>query len=105
MPGTDDHPDGTSNRTEVRKCLVRSKDDGLAVLPILLDPPSDLDGGNGLDGFWAEILDDMLLGVVENEIVGRESLDDGRSRRVGMHVYLLLVLLSVVTQTRADITT
>jgi hypothetical protein len=105
VPGTDDHPDGTSDGTEVREFLVRSKGDGLAVLPILLDPPSDLDGGNGLDGFWAEILDDMLLGVVENEIVGCESLDDGSSRRVGMHVYLLLILLSVFTQRRANITT
>ncbi len=105
MPRTDDHPNGTSDGAEVREFLVRSKGDGLAILPILLDPPSDLDGGNGFYGFWAEILDDMLLGVIENEIVGCEGLDDGRSLRVGMHVYLLLVLLSVFTQTRANVTT
>ncbi len=48
VPGTDDHPDGTSDGTEVRKFLVRSKGDGLAILPILLDPPSDLDAAPDL---------------------------------------------------------
>ncbi len=95
----------TTDGAEVRKFLVRSKGDGLAVLPILLDSPSDLDGSNGFYGFWAEILDDMLLGVIENEIVGREGLDDVRSQRVGMHVYLLLVLLSIFTQSKANVTT
>lgn len=47
----------------------------------------------------------MLLGVVEDEIAGRESLDDGRSQRVDMHIYLFLVLLSVFTQMRANVVT
>ncbi len=34
----------------------------MAVLPILLYPPSDLNGGNRFDGFCAQILDDALCG-------------------------------------------
>jgi hypothetical protein len=56
-----------------------------------------------IDEFCGEILDDVLLGVKEDEIVGRKCLDYGSPRGVCVHVYLLLVLLSVLTQMWTDI--
>ncbi len=50
-------------------------------------------------------LNDLLLIIIENQIVGCECLADGCSQRVGMHIYLPLVLLSIFTQTWADIMT
>ena len=45
----------------------------------------------------------MLLRVEEDEIIGRKCLDYGRSRGICVHVYLLLVLLGVLAQTRTNI--
>jgi hypothetical protein len=72
-------------------------------MPVLLDLPSNLDNSDGLNGIESQDLNNMLLGVIENKIIGHESFDDGHSQRVGMHIYLVLVLLSAFTQTRADI--
>ena len=50
------------------------------------------------------VLNDVLLGIKEDEIVGHICLNYGSPRRVCVHIYLLLVLLSVLAQTWTDIT-
>ena len=45
----------------------------------------------------------MLLRVEEDKIISRKSLDHSRSRRIRVHVYLLLVLLGVLAQSRTDV--
>ena len=48
----------------------------MAVLAVLLCTPSDLDKTILLEGFFVQILDDELFIVVEDEVVGNESLDN-----------------------------
>jgi hypothetical protein len=45
----------------------------------------------------------MLLRVEENKIVSRKSLDHSRSRRIRVQIYLLLVLLGILAQTRTNV--
>ena len=48
----------------------------MAILAVLLCTPSDLDKTSLLEGFFVQILDDELFIVVEDEVVGNESLDN-----------------------------
>ncbi len=75
----------------------------MAILPILLYPPSDHYGGDRFDGFCAQIFNDVLFGIIEYKVVGCECLDDIGSQRVGVHIYYLLVLLSIFAQTWTNV--
>lgn len=50
-PSSDDHPPGTLDGTEVREFIVHGKGYQLTILPVLLDPPDNHDGGNGFNSF------------------------------------------------------
>ncbi len=46
--------------------------------------PSNLDKTGLLEGVFIQILDDVLFLIVEDEVVGNESLDDRFTRWIGM---------------------
>jgi hypothetical protein len=48
----------------------------LAVLAVLLYTPSNLDETGSLEGVLVQILDNALLLIVDDEVIGNESLDD-----------------------------
>jgi hypothetical protein len=52
------------------------KGNRLAVLVVLLYMPSNLDKTGSLEGVIVQVLDNLLLLIVEDEVVGDESLDD-----------------------------
>ena len=58
-----------------------------------------------LEGVFVQILDDVLLLIVEDEVVGDESLDDRFTRRIGMMIDFILSNLGVFAQARSDIAT
>ncbi len=45
----------------------------------------------------------MLLLIIENEVIGEESLHNCSTRRVGVHVNFLLSGLGVFTQARPNV--
>jgi hypothetical protein len=47
----------------------------LAILAILLYTPSNLDKTSLLGGIFVQILDDTFFLIVEDEVIGDESLD------------------------------
>ena len=58
----------------------------MAILAVLLYTPSDLDKTSLLEGFFVQILDDKLFIVVEDEVVGNESLDDHFTRLISVMI-------------------
>ena len=52
----------------------------MAILAVLLYAPSDLDKTSLLEGFFVQILDNALFLVIEDEVVGNESLDNRFAR-------------------------
>ena len=52
-----------------------------------------------------QILDDALLLIVEDEVVGNESLDDRFTRWIGMMIDFILSGLAMFAQARSNITT
>jgi hypothetical protein len=67
--------------------------------------PSNLDETGLLEGVFVQILDDALFLIVEDEVVGNESLDDRFTRWIGMMIDLILSGLGVFAQVRSDVAT
>jgi hypothetical protein len=58
-----------------------------------------------LEGVFIQIIDDVLLLIVEDEIVGDESLDDRFTRWIGIMIDLILSGLGVFAQARSNVAT
>jgi hypothetical protein len=56
-----------------------------------------------LKGIFTQFLNDMLPIVVEDEIIGSESFDDGSTRSISMIVDLILSGLGIFTQARPNV--
>ncbi len=63
----------------------------MAVLAVLLYTPSNLDKMSPLEGVFVQILDDALLFIAEDEVVGNESLDDRFTRWISMMIDFVCV--------------
>ncbi len=72
---------------------------------VLLYTPSNLDKTGLLEGFFVQILDDLLLLIVEDEVVGNESLDDRFTRWISMMIDIILSGLGIFAQTRSNVAT
>ncbi len=77
----------------------------MAVLAFFLYTRSNLDKTGSLEGVFIQILDDALLLIVEDEVVGDESLDDRFTRWIGMMINFILSGLGVFAQARSDVAT
>ncbi len=60
--------------------------------------PSNLDKTGSLEGVFVQIFDDALLLIIEDEIVGNESLDDNFTRWISMMINFILSGLGVFAQ-------
>jgi hypothetical protein len=67
--------------------------------------PSNLDKTGSLERVFIQILDNALLPIIEDEVVGNESLDDHFTRWIGMMINFILSGLGVFTQARSDVVT
>jgi hypothetical protein len=67
--------------------------------------PSNLNKTGSLEGVFAQFLDDALLLIVEDEVVGDESLDDRFTRWIGMMINFILSGLGIFAQARFDVAT
>jgi hypothetical protein len=65
-----------ANRANFGSINLCREGDRLAILAVLLYTPSNLDKTGLLEGVVIQILDDALVFIVEDEVVGNESLDD-----------------------------
>jgi hypothetical protein len=74
----------------------------LAILAVLLYTPSNLDETGSLEGVFVQILDDAFLLIIEDEVVGNESLDDRFTRWLSMIDYILSGL-GVFAQARSNV--
>ncbi len=77
----------------------------MAILAVLLYTPSNLDETGSLEGVFVQILDNALLLIIEDEVVGNESLDDRFTRWMSMMINFILSGLGLVTQARSDVAT
>jgi hypothetical protein len=75
----------------------------LAILVVLLYMPSNLDKMGLLEGVIVQVLDDALLLIVEDEVVGDESLDDCFTRWISMMIDFILSGLGVFAQARSEV--
>jgi hypothetical protein len=62
----------------------------LAILTVLLYTPSDLDKMSSLEGIFIQILDNTLFLIVEDEVVGDESLDKRFTRWISVMINFVL---------------
>ncbi len=67
--------------------------------------PSNLDKTGSLEGVIVQVFDNVLLLIVEDEVVGNESLDDRFTRWISMMINFILSDLGVFTQARSDVLT
>ncbi len=58
-----------------------------------------------LEGAIVQVLDDTLLLIVEDEVVGDESVDDRFTRWISMMINFILSGLGVFAQARSDVAT
>jgi hypothetical protein len=58
-----------------------------------------------LEGVIVQVLDDALLLMVEDEVIGDESLDDRFIRSIGMMIDFILSGMGVFAQARSDVAT
>jgi hypothetical protein len=65
--------------------------------------PSNLDKMGPLEGVFVQILDDALLLILEDEVVGDESLDDHFTRWISIMINFILRGLGVFAQARSDV--
>jgi hypothetical protein len=72
----------------------------LAILAVFLYTPSNLDKTGLLEGVLVQILEDALLLIVEDEVVGGGSLDDRLTRWIGMMIDFILSGLGIFAQAR-----
>ena len=77
----------------------------MAVLVFFLYTPSNLDKASLLEGVFVQILDEALLFIVEDEVVGNESLNDRFTRWISMMIDFILSGLGVFAQARSDVAT
>jgi hypothetical protein len=77
----------------------------LAILAVLLYTPSDLDETSSLEGIFVQILDNMLFLIVEDEVVGNESLDNRFTRWISVMINFVLSGLGIFAQARSDVAT
>ncbi len=77
----------------------------MAILAVLLYTPSNLDKTGLLEGVIVQVLDNALLLIVEDEVVGDESLDDRLTRWISMMIDFILSGLGVFAQARSDVAT
>ena len=64
----------TGHRSEESLSLIGCEGNGLAILPILLYPPSNPDGERTRWNQGGQVLKDALLGIIENEVVAVNAL-------------------------------
>ena len=76
----------------------------MAILAVLLYTPRNLDKTGSLEGVIVQVLDDALLLIVHDEVVGNESLDDRFTRWLSMIDYILSGL-GVFAQARSNVAT
>ncbi len=77
----------------------------MAILAVLLYLPSDLDKMNLLEGIFVQILDDALFLIVEDEVVGNESLDNHFSRWISVMINFIFSGLGIFAQAKSDVVT
>ncbi len=65
--------------------------------------PSNLDKTGPLEGVFIQILYNALLLIVEDEVVGDESLDDRFTRWISMMIDFILSGLGVFAQARSNV--
>jgi hypothetical protein len=63
------------------------------------------DKTGSLEGVFVQILDNALLLIVDDEVVGGKSLDDRFTRWIGMMINFILSGLGVFAQARSDVVT
>ncbi len=67
--------------------------------------PSNLDKMGLLEGVIVQVLDDARLLIVEDEVVGNESLDEHFTRWISMMINFILSGLGIFAQARSDVAT
>ncbi len=77
----------------------------MAVLAVFLYTASNLDETGSLEGVFAQILDNALLLIAEDEVVGVESLDECFTRWIHMMINFILSGLGIFAQARSDVAT
>jgi hypothetical protein len=77
----------------------------LAILAVLLYTSSNLDKTSLLEGIFVQILDKALFLVVEDEVVGNESLDNHFVRWISVIIDFILSGLGIFAQARSDVAT
>ncbi len=77
----------------------------MAILADLLYLTGNLDKMSLLEGIFIHILEDALFLVVEDEVVGNESLDNRFARWKSVMIDFILSGLSIFAQARSDVAT
>ncbi len=67
--------------------------------------PSDLDKTGLLEGIFVQFLDDTLLFIVEDEVIGDESFDNRFTRWISVMIDFILSDLGIFAQARSDVGT
>ena len=77
----------------------------MAILAVLLYTPSNLDKTGLLEGVIAQVLDDTLLLIVEDEVIGNESFDNHFTRWIRVMIDFILSGLGIFAQVRSNVAT
>jgi hypothetical protein len=77
----------------------------LAILAVLLYTPSDLDKTSSLKGIFVQILDNMHFLIVEDEVIGNESLENHFTRWISLMIDFILSGLGIFAQARSNVAT
>ncbi len=67
--------------------------------------PSELDETGSLEGIFVQFLDNMLLLIIEDEVVGKDSFDNCFTRWISVMINFILSGLGIFTQARSDVAT
>jgi hypothetical protein len=74
-------------------------------MAVLLYTPSDLDETSSLEGIFVQILDNALFLIIEDEVVGNESLDNHLTRWISVMIDFILSGLDIFAQARSGVAT
>ncbi len=77
----------------------------MAVPGVLLYTPSDLDKTGSLEGIFVQFLDDTLLLIIDDEVVGNESFDNCFTRWISVMIDFILSGLGIFAQARSNVAT
>jgi hypothetical protein len=77
----------------------------LTILAVLLYTPGDLDKTILLEGIFVQVFDDALFLIIEDEVVGDESLDNCFARWISVMINFILSGLGIFAQARSDVAT